>query len=90
MKTPTLHLNGTSGTDLLDNYDFASQAVRRAIEGLCDARPNPRDYYTQGNDAFRLACEEHNARVAKLQSVLEDVRAIHESVQTQMDERGRR
>jgi hypothetical protein len=55
MLIPTVHLNGTSGEDLLDQYGSAVEAVREAIDAVCDTGPNARDYYVHGADAVLAA-----------------------------------
>jgi hypothetical protein len=87
MLTPTIHLNGTSGEDLLEQYTKAHDAVRKAIDALYEARPNGRDYYVQGPTALGYAQREHEARIAALRKVQEDLVAIGESIQDQIDAR---
>ena len=85
MLVPTIHLNGTSGEDLLDQYASAVEAVREAIDAVCDAGPNARDYYVQGPDAALAAQREHEARVASIKRVRDDLAAIVEGIQDQID-----
>lgn len=87
MLIPTVHLNGTAGEVLLDQYTSAAQAVQQAIAAVCDAGPNARDYYVQGTDAGFAAQREHEARVAALKRVRDDLAAIAEGVQDQLDAR---
>jgi hypothetical protein len=87
MLIPTVHLNGTSGEALLDQYTTAAQSVRQAIDKLCDAGPNARDYYVQGPDAALAAQREHESRIAALKRVRDDLAAIAEGIQDQLDER---
>jgi hypothetical protein len=85
MLIPTLHLNGSSGEVLLDQYSAAAEAVRKAIDAVCDAGPNARDYYVQGPDAGLAAQREHEARVKALKAVRDDLAAIVEGIQDQID-----
>jgi hypothetical protein len=87
MLIPTVHLNGSSGDVLRDQYTDAAQSVRQAIDKLCDAAPNARDYYVQGPDAALAAQREHEARVTALKRVCDELMAIAEGVQDQIDER---
>ena len=80
MTYPTVHLNGTSRDDLERQIENASLACRKAIIALEEAQPNARDYYTQGGDALRSAIREHNARVAKIQDVLNQLSDIYEHI----------
>jgi len=87
MLVPTVHGNGTTGEVLLDQYSAAREAVQKAIDAICDAGPNGRDYYVQGPDAGLAAQREHAARVAKLKAVRDDLAAIAEGIQDQLDAR---
>jgi hypothetical protein len=69
MLIPTVHMNGTAGEVLRDQYAAAVEALRKAIDAVCDAGPNARDYYVQGPDAGLAAQREHDAIMA---SVTED------------------
>ena len=82
---PTVHMNGTAGEALLDQYTAAAEAVRKAIDALCNAGPNARDYYVQGSDAALAAQREHEARLASLKRVRDELAAIAEGVQDQID-----
>ncbi len=87
MLIPTVHLNGTSGEDLLDQYGSAVEAVREAIDAVCDTGPNARDYYVQGADAALAAQREHETRVKALKTVRDELVAIMEGIQAQLDAR---
>ena len=87
MLIPTIHLNGTAGETLLDQYTTALDAARKTIDAICDAGPNARDYYVQGPDAALAAQREHEARVAALKTVRDDLAAIVEGIQDQIDAR---
>lgn len=80
MKTPTIHLNGTSRAALLESYCDAGAAVRQALDKLADAAPNGRDYYTQGGDAIGVAVAEHVDRLRRLESVLAELSELAEAV----------
>ena len=55
---PTIHLNGTSFTDLRDGYAAAYEAIDQAINALVKAELNGRDFYPQGPDAYHQARKE--------------------------------
>jgi hypothetical protein len=82
---PTVHRNGTAGEVLLDQYTAASEAVRKAIDAVFAADPNARDYYVQGIDAARTAEREHEARIKTLKTVRDELAAIAEGIQDQID-----
>jgi hypothetical protein len=90
MLLPTIHLNGTSGTDLLSQTVDAMLALSDAIKALQAAGPHGRDYYVHGNSAFPRALAEHEDRLANLEAVQADLVAIYESIHAQMTERGRK
>ena len=83
MIVPTVHLNGTSKDELLRQVLEADRAVNVALSRLRDATPNARDYYPQGPDAFREASNAHYLRIARLQSVREELAGIYEAVEEQ-------
>jgi hypothetical protein len=67
---PTVHLNGTGRKDLCDGYMAAYKAARRAFDALADATCNARDYYTQGEDAYRLARDERDRQLKNLRDLI--------------------
>ena len=85
MLIPTVHMNGTAGDVLCDQFTAAADAVRKAIDAVCDAGPNARDYYVQGPDAALAAQREHEERIASLKRVRDELAAIAEGVQDQLD-----
>ena len=70
MMTPTIHMNGTSRNSLLDEIKDAKHALSVAIEKLCAMRPNARDYYPQGPEAFEKAQQEHQSRLNAVGAVV--------------------
>ena len=77
---PTIHLNGTSKDALLDGYIDAREAIRAAIDKLCETAPNGRDYYPQGDGAFEKARDEHIARLKRLHDVATELGEIAERI----------
>jgi len=94
MLIPTIHLNGSSGERLLEQYTAASAAVRAAISTLQEVDVNARDYYVQGENAPQAAQREHDARLMALRRIDLDLAMIVEGIQDQLDAsdaaRGRR
>jgi hypothetical protein len=76
MMKPTIHLNGTSQRELELEAREAYDAVDKAIEAMCRMTVHGRDYYPQGNEATHEAIREHRARIAKLQSVKDDLEEL--------------
>lgn len=92
LKIPTVHMNGTSADYLIEQLKNAYQAINVAVRALAEASPNGRDYYPQGLDAVQEAIRQHRLRMAKLDSVREELIEIVSGVQDQIDviERARR
>jgi hypothetical protein len=65
---PTIHLNGTSFTDLRDGYAAAYDAIDKAIDALAVAELNGRDFYPQGPDAYYQARKERDEAFDKLRA----------------------
>jgi hypothetical protein len=65
---PTIHLNGTSFTDLRDGYAAAYDAIEEAMEALGKAELNGRDFYPQGPDAYYQARKERDAAFDQLRA----------------------
>lgn len=87
MIKPTIHMNGSSADVLVEGYAEASSAITTALEKLAAAAPNARDYYPQGDDAFEQARMEHFARLARLQSVRDELAELAEHVADENDKR---
>jgi hypothetical protein len=83
MMIPTVHRNGTSKDALLEGTLATARAVRDAIESLQANAPNARDYYVQGDGAFRQATQEHGARLQRLSDVLNELSTIAEGIADQ-------
>lgn len=81
MIAPTIHLNGTSKDDIIEQYENASHALYMAQVALQQMAPNGRDYYIQGPDALRHAQAEHQARVDRINSVQAEIGALWAAVQ---------
>lgn len=90
LKAPTVHLNGTAKTDLLEQLWAASCAVLNAIEQLQAASPNARDYYVQPAGTYEVAVDQHERRARKLHDVAQELAEISERVADQHDNRNRR
>ena len=77
---PTIHMNGTSKADLLNQVCDALSALRKAQEALQCASPNGRDYYVQEAGALTKALDQHCARLRKLNEVKNELEAIAEHI----------
>ncbi len=63
---PTLHLNGTSKTDLDQEYTAAYHAIGKAIDALAATTLNARDYYPQASGAYYQARSERDEALDQL------------------------
>lgn len=80
---PTIHLNGTSAGELVNQLKDAFTAVRKAADTLKQAAPHPRDYYVQNERAYALAREQHIQRLTSLEGVASDLERIAVGIQDQ-------
>ena len=76
MMVPTLHLNGTSKTSLIDDLCEASHALNVAYDAMKRCGPNGRDYYPQGPDAWGKARDEWTEIQKQLHAIREKVVAV--------------
>lgn len=58
MILPSVHRNGTSLNALASSYERAAVALDEFITEWSDMEFNSRDYYVQGNDAWRDALDQ--------------------------------
>lgn len=78
MRFPTVHLNGTSKKELIEQYDKAIYDLNQAIQSLMAAAPHRRDYYPQGDFAFSEASQQFRAQVTSLCGVRDELVKIYE------------
>lgn len=76
LKVPSVHLNGTSKQELLNQYRNAYHDIATAIRTLQQACPHGRDYYLQPAGSYEQARIEHVKRLARLESVQDELEAI--------------
>jgi len=81
---PTVHLNGTGGTSLRDEYAAAYDAIDKAIRALGDATCNARDFYLQSADAYYQARDERREALGHLLAVRDYTGRILEGICDQM------
>jgi len=82
MILPTIHLNGSSKSSLIDDITNAAWKLRQARTSLENMYPNERDYYPQGSAVYQQAREEHDARIRKVTEVMKEL----EELATAIDE----
>jgi len=79
--TPTVHLNGTSGQDLLDQYADAISAVQNAMAKI--PAPHGRDYFSEF--ALTRARLKAQAWVDYLRFVEEELEEVAQSINLQVE-----
>lgn len=84
---PTIHLNGTSGADLIDQNREVFDALQIVLKKMREATPHGRDYYVQGPEAYATARREFEARYAQVQLVADTYEEILIQVLDQQNER---
>lgn len=90
MKVPTIHLNGTSGAVLREEYHAAWQACHAAEQAVRAITVHGRDYYVQpGNDAINAALSDHRAMLTKLHQVTGELAEVIIELDNQLAERQR-
>lgn len=77
---PTVHMNGTSRDELVKQLSDAYTAIDAAMDVLRKATPHGRDYYPQGDDAWRKANKAHCDRLVKLHEVAQEILTIAEGI----------
>jgi hypothetical protein len=87
MRIPSVHLNGTSKAELIQQVSDAASALEDALTCLLDAYPHGRDYYPQGQQALEEAMRDHRALHAKLTEVREAVMELWIGIAAQPDNR---
>lgn len=92
MQFPRIHLNGTDGQQLLDEYHAAIAAVQSAIMTMERVTVHGRDYYVIARpagapDPSCVSMDEHRARLNKMRDVVRDLVSIAANIQAQLNER---
>lgn len=73
---PMVHLNGTSGKELLAQQRGVLDACRALQLALADATPHGRDYYPYDKNRINEALKDHVDRVAMVNKIREQVELI--------------
>jgi len=84
MQLPTIHINGTPGQRLRDQYHIAALAAEEAVKAIQVVEFHARDYYVQGDGAFDQAQREHRERIKALVAVRDDFLVIARDIGRQM------
>lgn len=86
VRCPLVHLNGTGVESLMVQYTEVAHNCRDTLKSLEAASPHGRDYYLLGDGAYTQAVKEHEARIAAIRKVLDEVNAIAENISAQRDQ----
>jgi hypothetical protein len=78
---PTLHLNGTSSRMLDEGYREVYYSLTDAIKSFEKVEFNGRDYYPQGEEAWKRAREEFADRVLRIEGVQKEILEVLEHIQ---------
>jgi hypothetical protein len=84
---PTIHLNGTGEKMLMEGYRAAYEACSKAADAFYQLEFNGRDYYPQGDGAWKKAHEEHCSRIARIDSVKVELLTIMMHIVDESDKR---
>ena len=76
LAVPTVHLNGTSKKELMQQYLDAIRALKNARDIMQQGGPHGRDYYVQGNEATQVAIAQHRVRLQKVNDVIAELETI--------------
>ena len=87
MQFPKINMNGTDGSNLLQQYLTALSSVQSAIHAVRAIEVHGRDYQTINSDAASVAMHEHRVRLGKLDGIRDDLERIAVDIQDQIAER---
>lgn len=77
---PTVHINGTSKTQLVADLEAAHKALKAARAALGNAMPLACDYWPQGKDAHGAAVAQMGARIERLLAIEREIATILRAV----------
>ncbi len=86
---PVINLNGTSPDQLIAECMEAREALRVAISALNRMMPHGRDYQTEPRGVYESAAAQHRQRIAKVQTIYDELQFIALAVQEQKNARTR-
>ena len=81
--TPSVNLNGNDQRELLQGYLLAIHTMRAAISYTAMTAPHGRDYQTAPKGDLAAAMAEHRSRLARLESVMDELERLAEHVSDQ-------
>jgi hypothetical protein len=75
---PTIHLDGTSKNELLDDYYQIAIALEKLTKTISEATFHNRDYYPQDEDPMKDAFMDDNAFSKAYDQRLKHLRNLHD------------
>lgn len=92
MIAPKIHLNGTDGRILRDQYQAAVTALFDAVTALEAIEIHGRDYYTivGDSDAVNKAFDTRRLMVERVNKIRKELFFVLDHIMNQLDERGHR
>jgi hypothetical protein len=82
---PAIDLNGTSPVELLEQHELAIAGLWSAISTLAATAPDARHYPARKPGTFQQAQAEHRDRLARLESVMDELEQLAEFISDQAD-----
>jgi len=89
---PTIHLNGTSASELIAEIENATGAINLACDVLAKTAPNMRDYpdyisRATSDEGFISARDALQADLTAMHNILHRLQAVWENINDQVDSR---
>lgn len=87
MIAPTIHPNGTPAARLLSQYANARFALSKALAMIREIELNERDYYPQGDAAWRRAREGMRQVVDGVEEFRHRLEDVEKGIREQVEEK---
>ena len=85
---PRIHLGGSPASRLVELHSDVLVMLRQARSAMEDAEPNGRDYVGLPNAEARLAAEQHQLRLERLDQLIVEHEALQAHAADARDARG--
>jgi hypothetical protein len=91
VEVPVININGSSPKTMVDDILTALKALNAAADAVVQTAPHPRDWQTvkDGDALFRVARDQHHARLYRLGVTHAELEAVGIAIQEQQRERTR-
>lgn len=81
---PIIHLNGTNGNDLMQEYDAASETLRKFTDAWGKITCNGRDYYPKGPEYMDAALKHRAEMAQKIRDLQQYIDSHREAIYDQL------